>query len=51
MATILVDREDRVLWVPGVEIADPNRVRLDTAECFVINLEIVGGEHRDPRPY
>ena len=35
---LLVDADDGVLWVPGVEISNPARVRLDTGECVELRL-------------
>lgn len=36
---LLVDADDQVLWVPGVEISACARVRLDTAECVELRLQ------------
>jgi len=36
---LLVDADDQVLWVPGVEIGAAARIRLDTAECVELRLE------------
>lgn len=35
---LVVDADDRVLWVPGVEISASARVRLDTGECVEVRL-------------
>ena len=48
---LLVDAKDRVLWVPGVEIAEPNRVEADGGPCFELRLSIVGGADGRPGPY
>jgi tRNA(Ile)-lysidine synthase len=48
---LLVDAEDRLLWIPGVEIADPNRIQLDTEQCFELKLSIVGGDPSDLGSY
>ena len=36
---LLVDADDQVLWVPGVEISAAARVRLDTGECVELRLQ------------
>jgi tRNA(Ile)-lysidine synthase len=36
---LLVDATDRILWVPGVEIADDARLQLNTRRC----VEVVAG--------
>ena len=41
---LLVDGKDRILWVPGVEIAAPARIRLDSETCYEVKLSIVGSE-------
>ncbi|MHC4513524.1 MAG: tRNA lysidine(34) synthetase TilS [Planctomycetota bacterium] len=35
---LLVDADDQVLWVPGVEISAAAQVRLDTGECVELQL-------------
>ncbi len=36
---LVVDADDSVLWVPGVEISAMARVRLDTDECVELRLQ------------
>jgi len=36
---LLVDADDQVLWVPGVEVSAAARVRLDTGECVELRLQ------------
>ena len=31
---LLVDQDDRILWIPGVEISELARLRLNTRQCF-----------------
>ncbi|MCA8976291.1 MAG: tRNA lysidine(34) synthetase TilS [Planctomycetes bacterium] len=33
---LLVDARDRVLWVPGVEVGEPARLRLNTRRCIEV---------------
>lgn len=40
---ILVDGNDEILWVPGIEIAAPHRITVETEACFEVKLSILGG--------
>ena len=33
---LLVDAQDRILWVPGVEVAEPARLQLNTRRCVEV---------------
>ena len=33
---LLVDADDRILWVPGVEISEGARLRLNTRQCIEV---------------
>ena len=33
---LLVDGDDRVLWIPGVEISDAVRLQLNTRRCVEV---------------
>lgn len=48
---ILVDGNDEILWVPGVEIAAPHRITVETEACFEVKLSILGGAGESPGPY
>ena len=48
---ILVDGNDEILWVPGIEIAAPHRITLETEACFEVKLSILGGVKASPGPY
>jgi tRNA(Ile)-lysidine synthase len=36
---LVVDGDDRILWVPGVEVGEPARLRLNTRHC----VEVLAG--------
>ena len=48
---LMVDAADRVLWVPGVEISHPDRIRIDTEAAWELNLGIVGSAPAQGRSY
>lgn len=48
---ILVDGNDEILWVPGIEIAAPHRITVETEACFEVKLSILGGVIESPGPY
>ena len=48
---ILIDGNDEILWVPGIEIASPHRITLETEACFEVKLSILGGAKTSPGPY
>jgi tRNA(Ile)-lysidine synthase len=33
---LLVDAQDRILWIPGVEVAEPARLQLNTRRCVEV---------------